>query len=372
MGQENNGNLGAGRISRPQGTGGTQQVVFSATGTLPVAQVNGPVQTATTQQALDRFLQGKLVTTTFLGIPVTVHTKMADCLRAAQDSLKYNDNQQKHGIVSLTGKQPRPSWLHSVGCAVDINYETSPFLMHEEGEGNYDVELAQVYERIAQFILGRASVIPLEITQYNASKDRRDYLYEKMKQESDAMRTYFGLYMRQPEAQLDPYLATPTGADRARHTNWKVGVPPGTVPTWQMAFRQIQRDYVMLTGRDGGPQVLMSGVSGRFQGWRNPCDVGMCYPAGPSLSREAGARRNEDAPFTNKNNPAIRRDPQNGFLSFDHDVVAALTDAGLTWGAIGFGAGGLRVGGSGDVMHFELTTYGKVVYDAARAAVPGF
>lgn len=372
MGQETNGNLGRGAQQGPLGSTTNPQGVVARNGSLPLANANGPVQTASVQQVLDRFLQPQLVTTTFLGIPVTVHTKMAERLKSAQDSLKYSENQQKHGISTLTGKQPHGSWLHSVGCAVDINYETSPFLMHEEGEANYDVELAQVYERIAQFILGRASVIPLEITQYNASKQRRDYLFEKMKEESDAMRTYFGLYMRRPEESLDQYLGTPTGADRARRTNWKVGVPPGTVPTWQMAFRQIQRDYVMLTGRNGGPQVLMSGVSGRFQGWRNPCDAGMCYPSAPNLSQENGARRSEDAPFTNKNNPAINRDPQNGFLSFDHEVVAALTDAGLTWGGIGFGAGGPRAGGSGDVMHFELTSYGLVVYHAAEAAVPGF
>ena len=50
-----------------------------------------------------------------------------------------------------------------------------------------------------------------------------------------------------------------------------------------------------------------------------------------------------------KGKPGISRNPVNGFLNLDRDLVYALRQvAGLAWGAIDFG------GGSGDIMHFDL------------------
>ena len=46
-------------------------------------------------------------------------------------------------------------------------------------------------------------------------------------------------------------------------------------------------------------------------------------------------------------------DPATGFLNLDRDFVLALTDAGLAWGAIDFGAE------SGEVMHFDCRLDGK-------------
>jgi len=369
--QEINGVQGAGRQAGSAGTGQNRQVIYNAAGTLPVTQPNGPLQTQTAGQALDRYIQLSLVTTSFLGVPVRVHSKLVKPLHDAQDSLQYAQNHQKHGIVTLSGYQGPKTGLHSVGCAVDINYETSPFLMHEEGEGALDTMLGEIYERIAQFVLGRASVIPLEITHYFNPRDatRRDTLYRSLKEESDAMRTYFGFYMINPETHLDSYLQTSTGSDRAKKTKW-LGVAAGAVPGWKAALGQIQKDYTTLTGRGSGPQIMIH-VPGspNYLATTNPCDAGMCYPTPQPLSQAAGASRTPDAPFVDKG--TTHRDPQYGFLSFDHDVVVALLDQGFTWGAVGFGAGGLTVGGSGDVMHFELSVQGRQVLSDAKAAVGG-
>lgn len=371
MGQEINGVQGAGRQGGPVGTGQNRQVIYNATGTLPVTQLNGPLQTLTPAQALDRYIQPSLVVTSFLGVTVRVHQKLVKPLHDAQDSLQYAQNQQKHGIVTLSGYQGPKSGLHSVGCAVDINYETSPFLMHEEGEGALDTMLGEIYERIAQFILGRASVIPLEITHYFNPRDatRRDSLYRSLEEESGAMRTYFGMYMVNPETHLDPYLQSSNGSDRAKKTKW-MGVAAGSVPGWKAALGQIQKDYTTLTGRGSGPQIVIH-VPGspNYLAATDPCDAGMCYPAAPALSQAAGASRTPDAPFVDKGN--THRDPRYGFMSFDHDVVVALLDQGFTWGAVGFGAGSLTMGGSGDVMHFELSAVGNQVLKDAKAAVSG-
>lgn len=57
---------------------------------------------------------------------------------------------------------------------------------------------------------------------------------------------------------------------------------------------------------------------------------------------------------------SVSRDPLNGFLNMDRDLVIALRDhACLVWGAVDFGAGA-----SGDIMHFDcrLDDLGRAVY----------
>lgn len=372
MTQQINGIQGAGRQNGPIGGGQSRQATYNANGTLPLVQPNGPMQTLTADQALDRYIRPLLVTTHFLGIAVTVHPTLVKPLKDAQDALQYDQNHQKHGILTLSGYQGPKSGLHSVGCAIDINYESSPFLMHEEGEGALDTLLADIYERIAQFVRGRASVIPLEITRYFNPLDtaRREALFRSLKEESDAMRTYFGWYMINPETHLNSYLQSSTGSDRAKNTKW-AGVAAGTVPSWKDALAQIQNDYTTLTGRNSGPQIVIHVPSSPlYLGPEDPCSAGMCYPSAPVWSKAAGANHTPDAPFVDKNN-STHRDPQYGFMSFDHDVVFRLIDKGFTWGAVGFGAGGLTWGGSGDVMHFELSTIGRLVLRTASAAVGG-
>jgi len=353
------GNLGGAQRGGPLGGGTNQSGYVAPNGTLPRANVNGPLQTTSIDQAVDRYIKQYLVTRPFLGISVTVHRLVRQELDAVERDLDYGTNQQQHGVTSMRGYQGPNHWLHSVGCAIDFNYETLPYLMREAGEGALDTALVEVYDRIASFLLGRASVIPQEITINAYDKTRREFLFRSLKQESDAMTKYFGLFMKEPDTFLVPYLASSDGQYRAKTTSW-LNTPPASVPNSTNALRQIQQDWVTLTGRNTGPQILLRGESGSI--YRNPCDVGMCYPAATEYRPEPGSDRPPDAPF-------VGRDPAKGFLTFDFEVVSALMDHGFTWGAIGFGAGGPKVGGSGDVMHFELTTIGKKVLDDAKRVV---
>jgi hypothetical protein len=163
--------------------------------------------------------------------------------------------------------------------------------------------------------------------------------------------------MQNPDSQLAPYLKTTGGVDNAKKTSWD-GAGKGTVPSMAVVLKQMQADWVTLTGRSSGPQIVLAGEGGLMA--RNPCEVGMCYPQATSYAVESGAKSAPDAPFVNKGNAV--RDPRYGFMEFDLDVVKALTDHGFTWGAIGFG------GQSGDVMHFELTTLGNTLGAEARRA----
>ena len=354
------GNQSSARIPRPQGTlpnQGNVQVHGSGTGAL--ANGNGPTQTALHNQAVEAFLQPSMTVTTFLGIHVTVHKEVAGRLADVERSLNYATNQQKHGVATLRGKQGQGHWLHSYGCAIDFNYETSPYLMHERGESALDATLPDVYNRIALFVLGRPSVIPLDILVFNRSQSHREAMYDALKKESDAMQKYFGLFMREPGTFLAPYLNTQQGKDNAKRTSW-AGVPAGTVPSVTAALQQIQKDWVTLSGRSDGPKILLlSTPGGSYSEYQNPCDVGMCYPQAAHYGIEKDSHV-PDAPFISKD--GVVRDPSHGFMTFDLDVVNALCNHGFYWGATDLGKE------SGDVMHFELTDFGKkVIADADRA-----
>jgi hypothetical protein len=211
--------------------------------------------------------------------------------------------------------------------------------------------------------LGRASVIPLDITQFNGSKDRRDALYKSLKEESDAMQKYFNWFMRQPGTYLAPYLASTAGQTTAKMVSWN-GAPAGNVPSVVDALKQIQADWVTLTGRSDGPQILLlSSPGGTYTQWQDPCGVGLCYPQAVSYPVEAGYKTAPDAPFVSKD--GVTRDPSTGFMNFDLEIVKALTDHKFTWGAIGMGAE------SGDVMHFDLRDLAAQVKADVKRAVPG-
>jgi hypothetical protein len=101
-------------------------VQVQASGTMPLARPNGPAQTLGTDQAIELYLQNLLVWKPFLGINVQVHKSLAASLADVETSLNYSTNQSKHGIATIRGKQPQGHGIHSFGCAIDLNYETSP------------------------------------------------------------------------------------------------------------------------------------------------------------------------------------------------------------------------------------------------------
>jgi hypothetical protein len=105
------------------------------------------------------------------------------------------------------------------------------------------------------------------------------------------------------------------------------------------AFRQrIADDYRLLGGSKAqleafaGATIAAAAKTPPSRTGDRPFEGGV--PAGTTLS--SGAQ-----------DPAQNRRPELGFISLPKEVVVALTQVGLVWGAIDFG------GESGDVMHFD-------------------
>jgi hypothetical protein len=235
----------------------------------------------------------------------------------------------------------RGGGLHPWGVAVDFNYDSAPYVMHEVAaqgaETAIDNQVRPVYHRIALLVLGRESVIPTQITAGRtppagtAADQANATLLDSLIAENDAMVRYFR--MMQDPAELKLFLA---GLARDQAT-WDRIVPSATSPADRPTAIQAQmrQDYEALAGRRG-PTAL-------------PTDT---HPAGVPFG---------DRPFQGGN--PMRRDPQLGFLSIRREIVMALRGQGLRWGGTDFG------GPSGDIMHFDMGfQYTAPVRAAAAAA----
>jgi hypothetical protein len=240
-------------------------------------------------------------------------------------------------ITTATGFRPAAG-KHTWGLAVDLNYASSPYVMHERGEAALDTQLAPVYDRIARWMLGRAgSVIPRDITQGAKSAERTTRLYTALAEESAAMVQYFSC-LATPEKIKQLLIARPLTVDGAR-----AFFGDQTAATPENVLRRIITDYVILTGRAG------------------PIIPDETYPTVEPVRIEGN--KVADRPFAGD---AARRDPQLGFLSIRPEIVEALSKQGLRWGAIDFGPE------SGDVMHFDdgNGTLAQQI-ESARAAARG-
>jgi N-acetylmuramoyl-L-alanine amidase/peptidoglycan hydrolase-like protein with peptidoglycan-binding domain len=231
------------------------------------------------------------------------------------------------GLKIISGMQARKgrSW-HPWGAAIDIDSNLNPYVMHESGETAIDKMVAPSYQRIAKLMLKRDSVVPADIslsaeekakkakTPKEPRSDRVSRLYDSLLEESDAMKRYFRIMQDQALLQKEIDKHKPLGA-----TFWNDvwGVKTGT-PSLDELQETMMRDYVVLSGQKG------------------PAIAGKTYPDPEKIYKGLKG----DAPF-------VGRKPENGFLAIRKEIVTGLTNAGLRWGAVDFGAP------SGDVMHFD-------------------
>jgi hypothetical protein len=221
------------------------------------------------------------------------------------------------GISSISGCQVRRRGWHPWGMAVDIDYIKNPYVMHESGEPAMDKLVTPIYHRIARLVLKRDSVVPKGITESvkgETKAARTSRLYDRLKEESDAMVTYFKAMVDTKLLQKELDKHVPFDA-RFWEDTW--GVKDMT-PSHDTLQEIMMKDYVLLSGKAGpaisgktypDPKVLLKGISG-------------------------------DVPF-------VKRDPEKGFLAIRKEIITCCTNLGLRWGAIDFG------GESGDVMHVD-------------------
>ena len=278
-----------------------------------------------------------LVDGTFLGHPIrtnnppfkAIHPRLQPKLDAAKAEIDAEYAKSGNPIPSLYGiadvlgfrfKQGPHGW----GLAIDIDITRNPYVMHESDEPILDAQLAPVYHRIARFILNdpigsEQSVIPRLITT-NAPmrggppvsrRDRVAAYYDRLRQESDAIETYFRL-MKSP-ADIPAWLTL----------KWQPRHPGETPPTAADVERQQWEDYATLGG--AVPTAGPAGVTGFHL--PGPIDPGA------------------DRPF--KTNSGGQFDPAGGMLSLPRELVLGLSKTLTRWGAIDFW------GASGDVQHFD-------------------
>lgn len=279
---------------------------------------------------------------TFLGLPIRggIHDDYVPLLRQVEQTLGFTPGStDRHGVYDLSGFQGDGfHGLHSWGMALDINTTTDPYIMHESGERQLDAQLAPVYQRIAWFILGRNSVIPDAIRHPESlggtAQTQASQLYDRLQEESRAMQTYFS-YMQDLTA-LQNYISTPDGLQRYQLITQATepNQSPGSIDVRALQ-QQMMADFAVLTSHPGPliqpPENDQAGASAQPP---------LPYPQPAPLTGR------QDRPFDHSNSP--RRTPLSGFLDLQKDLVMAMVQAGLRWGAIGFGPE------SGDVMHFDL------------------
>jgi GH24 family phage-related lysozyme (muramidase) len=257
----------------------------------------------------DDYVANALTSTTFLGQKIdNVGAELIAKLQTAEATLKAK------GITKAPTANSgfrRQAGMHGWGLAVDFAVRQDPYVLNEAGEKALDKDLVVAYDHIADFVLGASSSVLRNLT-----KGRKAFggtiagVYDGLRAESDAMKKYFAL-MKDPTA-LAAFLSN----------EWAAAHGGKPAPAITDVRQQMQDDYETLGGATTSGKKKPTGMKG------------VDRPFAPNSSGGAG-------------------DPATGFLNFDKDFVLALTDAGLSWGAIDMG------GASGDIMHFDCRLDGK-------------
>jgi hypothetical protein len=255
----------------------------------------------TVQQWFGGIRQGR-----FLGIPLRVHSALADRLDKAQAALvadpKVNPGHlAPDALGKALGMYPSSSdlrapaaavggsklSLHTFGLAVDLNYTGDPFLGNTSKQMRAGPKSKPVTVRPGLEVVRRATSLvnerPIDLTAKGPKSAPDAYVY--LKEASDAFKVYF--------SYLDPARRSELEAKVAKHT--AVSGEPGDVDSW---LSQIKQDKADLT--------------------------------------EPGA--DFDA--------RVHKPLSEGFLDLNEQVVKALAAAGLTWGG--------TYPGARDIMHFDL------------------
>ncbi len=289
--------------------------------------------------------------TTFLGHDIGngVRAEFKAMLATAESKVKAefkksgNTPASGFGIKNIGGYR-RGIHPHAAGVAIDIDGNDNPYILHEgvpNSRMNDDPnvvpedekkskhpdpirllqsELQPVYQRIAQFILnapidGEQSVIPRLITTGDtlpkgtkaSRRDRVAQYYDRLTQESDAMKRYFALMT--DDVALKSFLSG----------EWTKLHPGEKAPAPDDVKKQMWQDYAVLGGA-----IPSGGLPGSPDFKLRPESNRPFHPAGQA-----------------------QRDPASGYLTIPREVVQGLGQVVPRWGAIDFSPQ------SGDVMHFD-------------------
>jgi hypothetical protein len=212
------------------------------------------------------------------GVPSSnpVHPLFLDRLEAASSKARAAIGSDDFGVRTISGQDNRPG-NHAWGLAVDIDPDANPYILNEAQDVGIDERVAPVYQRIAQALLHRDSVITRPTPKTTKDPGRKSGLegatYTQVAEESDAMVAYFSVLPTPPPA-ADPgkgkkAAAAPAALPEPRKLT-SVRIDPADVAALDKA--RVQADSDILTGKGE-----RKGTSGDFpfEGagagrWRDP------------------------------------------------------------------------------------------------------
>jgi len=294
-----------------------------------------------------------LVGTQFLGFQVGggVEQRMADRLAsveaelrrihaeqgAVEDFVTWGGIRQQHGGHRAGG-------YHAAGIAIDINYDTNPYIATRTGStyggeaGFLDAEARRaravaVYDRAVAFTLSEQDRADVSIR----VNDTIEVTYDRFRLASDCLAFYLSHVF--------------TWGDRI----WVRRTPIGNaheLPDGHAAFGAIGDDE--LWAQANAIELLEETMGdaewlGSHPGWAWTPETQYWQ-----IIRDYEAVRTPMLKGS-ASQPVIRetRNPANGFMDLRRELVIALVSVGgMSWGASDFGSRA-----SGDMMHFDLGTH---------------
>ncbi len=355
-------------------------------------------ETGPEEGAFERFRTARRRELSFLGQRVEVAEAMIAPMQAAEARiLETASSDPAHGIRQAGGWDVRNAGLHTWGLAVDLNYFSNPYVMHEDHEGterggamapgSLDAQLAPVYHRIAALMLNRESVIPRQMLGSRSGAAAME-LYDRLAEESQAMRDYFALLENgaadgradTAPAEASPRWDAPLDAQetpRGRPVRPGAGVRMDPLDRWIAAHAAHFTSWSGVAGtaaaRAGQPDADRV-RSQMAADWRvltaRRAVPGAHAQNGDPISADAAPtpevgsnRRRPDRPFDNSggNTPNAQRDPRRGLMDLRREVVEGMLRAGFQWGGASWESG------NGDLMHFQLPASNEAVRTVQRA-----
>ena len=251
---------------------------------------------------------------------------------------------------AITG--PHDCWRpnaghHSAGAAIDLNMAANPYIVTRNGlvaggqPGDVDLVAMRnralaVYDRAMQFMTPPAAVADVSGRQLNESTQS---VWTRFKAVSDALVSYLSFAVN----------SQPTNISRAAIEN------PDEVS-----------DEELLAIIPEGERLSIDHALAQIEGLLSSQDFQTSHPDWSKSSRAQYLRILRDfeqvrIPMVIGNpslTPARTRNPARGFLNLRREIVTALCDQGLRWGACDFRIGADGSSENGAMAHFDLADNG--------------
>jgi len=294
-----------------------------------------------------------------------VNPAMQDRLLAAEDAVQaiFNALTPEERVDPSTGKAnasfsqwcavagPHECWRanaghHSAGAAIDINAATNPHIVTRNGlvaggqrggAGLVDMRnrALAVYDRAMQFMTPPAGPADVSGRQSNESTQS---VWIRFKAVSDALKIYLSFAVN-PLPQIsriamedsdtvsdDELLAVIPEEERLG-----IDLALGQLEEW-LGSQEFQASH---PGWPNDPRAQYLRMLRDYEHVRIPMVIGDPSPT-----------------------PARTRNPVRGFLNLRNEIVTALCDQGLRWGACDFGVNADGSSENGAMMHFDLADDG--------------